>query len=87
MVKENITKYLQPGYLVPVIVLSAGCFVAGMCVEKRKIKRYSPDDTQGVLHIDCADPSAPPSPYLQANVPFEDIATRPTVTFAVNVIR
>ena len=80
---------MEAGFIILLAAIAVVCFVVGLLIGRREIKRLYARDTrytQGVLNIDCSDPEFEPGLFLGLAAPVRDVITQKYVTFDVNVM-
>lgn len=73
---------MEAGFIALIVLTAIICIVAGIHIEKARVKRR---DVSGVLNVIYSD--LEPQLFLQLEVPIEDVVSRKQATFDVNIIR
>lgn len=77
---------METGIVVLMVTAALIGLLVGAVIAGHQAKRKEAAGMQGVLNIDCSDPSSSPGLWLQLDVPIEDVTSRERATFVVRVI-
>ena len=77
---------MEAGFVALIVLTAIISIVAGIHIERARVKRRDAQDVQGVLNVICDDTEGSPQLFLQLIVPVEDVMSQQQTTFDVNVI-